>query len=237
MEGGLIIPMISHTLLRDKVVEIGRRMHENDLIAGTDGNISCRLPDGTLLITPAGVAKGRMSPDDLLEIDMQGNVIAGSGTASSEFRMHATFYSIRTDMQAVVHAHPVYCTAFAAASKSMPGSVLPEIVMTIGEIPLAKYSTPSTSDLADSIQDLIKEHDVILLDHHGLVAAGRNLEEAYNRLELAEHYAKILHAAEDLGGAKSLTAEQLAALDAVRKRSGANTSAKSAVRQAPSRKD
>ena len=197
--------MVSPFVLRKEIVEYGQRIYEKNFVAGTDGNISCRLSDGEFLITPSGMAKGRMNPDDLVVIDADGNLTGGKNKPSSEFKLHTFIYSKRSDVDTIIHAHPVFCTAFACTENGFAQNILPEIVVTAGGIPLAEYGTPSTAELPESIAGLITEHDTILLQNHGIVTVGRNLEEAYIKLETAEHFAKILHAAQDLGGAKPLS--------------------------------
>lgn len=204
-----IVGMISPFVLRKQIVEIGARMYEHDFVAGTDGNISCRLPRNQMLITPSGFAKGRLSPNDLVIVDYAGNLVNGSNKPSSEFLLHAFIYSQRDDIEAVVHAHPVYCTAYAATGKSLAPCILPEVMLSLGEVPLASYGTPSTQEIPSSVQDLISCHDTILLKNHGVVACGKDLENAYNKLELVEHFAKILHASESIGGAQPLSREQV----------------------------
>jgi L-fuculose-phosphate aldolase len=201
--------METPTALSESMVEIGRRMYDKNLIAGTGGNISCRLPDGSFLITPSGKAKGRLSPEDTVVIDEGGSVILGKGRPSSEFRLHTYIYSARNNINAIVHAHPIFCTAYAAAGKPLAASILPEIVLTVGDIPLAEYGTPSTLELPDSVEKLIENHDAILLKNHGVVVAGKDLEDAFNKLEIVEHFAEILYTAEAIGGAKPLSNEQI----------------------------
>ncbi len=205
----LIAGMETPTALSESIVEIGRRMYDKNLIAGTDGNISRRLADGSFLITPSGRAKGRLSPEDMVVIDEGGSVISGKGRPSSEFRLHTYIYSARSDINAIVHAHPIFCTAYASAGKPLTASILPEIVLTVGDVPLAEYGTPSTSELPNSVEKLIENHDAILLRNHGVVVAALDIEDAFNKLEMVEHFAEILHAAEAIGGAKPLSDEQI----------------------------
>ena len=237
VHGGLIVRMTSHAILRERMVEIGRRLYDQGLIAAADGNISCRLPDGKVLITPSGKAKGRLSPDDLVIIDLSGKVVAGSHDPSSEYKMHTAFYTVRDNIRAVVHAHPVYCTAYAVAGMDLVQPILPEVLLSIGEIPLAEYGAPSTSELAASVERLARDHDTILLRSHGLVAAGGDLEEAYNRIELAEHFARILHAAEAIGGARTLSDEQVEALMLLKHSQKRESTDHPAVRQTAGRKE
>jgi len=209
--------MVSPSVLKDQIVEYGQRAYDKYLVAGTDGNISCRLLDGAILITPSGVAKGRLNQDDLVIIDRSGNRVAGEKKPSSEYKLHTLIYSRRNDVGAIIHAHPIYCTAFACTENGLANGVLPEIILSVGEIPLAEYGTPSTDELPESIADFISTHDTILLRNHGIVTVGKNLEEAYIKLETAEHFAKILHTAEDLGGAKPLSRDAIDKLMAIRK--------------------
>jgi len=195
--------------LREGIVEIGRRMYEKGFVAGTSGNISCRLPGSRFLITPSGKAKGRLRSEDMVVIDEDGSAISGPGVPSSEFRLHTYIYSLRDDAGAVVHAHPVFCTAFASAGKPLTASILPEIMLSVGDIPLAEYGTPSTSELPHSLENLAKNNDAILLRNHGVVVVGNDLEDAFNKLEMVEQFARILHAAEAIGGARQLSGEQI----------------------------
>jgi len=213
---GLIVGMSSPFTIKRKIVEVGRWMYERGYIAGTDGNLSCRLRDGSILITPSGLCKGRLADDDLVMIDMAGKRTGGKNEPSSEYRLHLYIYSVRNDVDAIVHAHPVYSTAFACAGRALSQKVLPEVVLTLGEVPLAPYGTPSTSELPESVGKYVRDNDAVLLANHGLVAFGSDLEDAFNRLELVEHYAHILFAAESLGGAKELTGEQIARLQSLK---------------------
>ncbi len=216
VSGGLIVGMETVAALRETMVEIGRRLYDKSLVAGTDGNMSCRLPDGLFLITPSGKAKGRLLAGDMIIIDELGAVIAGEGKPSSEFRLHTFIYSARGDINAILHAHPVFCTAFASAGRPLADSILPEIILSVGEVPLAEYGTPSTQELPRSIENLVGDHDAILLGNHGLVVGGKDLEDSYNRLEMIEHYAMIVHAAQAIGGARSLSDDQIMRLARVR---------------------
>ncbi len=208
--------MVSTSLLRKQVLEIGRRLYENGFVAGAEGNISCRLPDNQILITPSGHSKGRLAEEDLVVIDGGGAVLGGFRKPSSEFKLHTYIYDRRNDVNAIVHAHPIYCTAFACTDTGLPTNILPEIILTVGEIPLAKYGTPSTDELPESIDNLIDDHDMILLRNHGVVAAGDTLEDACNMVETAEQYAKTIYVAKSLGGAKSLTEDAVRKLTNIR---------------------
>jgi len=204
--------MVSPFVQRQKIVEVGRWMYERGYVAGVDGNLSLRAKDGNIMITPSGICKGRMLEDDIVLIDRDGKQISGMNGKSSEFQLHTQIYRVRSDIDAIVHAHPVYSTAFACTEKGLPSGIMPEVILSLGNIPTAPYGTPSTSELAESVARLIPDHNALLLENHGVVTVGRDLEEAFIRLELVEHYARILHAAADIGGAKELSREQISAL-------------------------
>lgn len=211
--------MPSEAQLREQFCEIGRRLYAAGMVAANDGNISARLEEGMFLATPTGVSKGFMSPEIMALVDREGRSI-DARRPSSEIRMHLFIYRERPEINAVVHAHPVYATGFATAGLSLESCVSPEIIATIGSIPLAEYGTPSTPELAESLRPHIHRADAILLANHGVVTMGPDLWEAYFRMERVEHYARIISAARQLGGEKTLPQHQVERLFALRGKYG-----------------
>ena len=203
--------------LRDHLVEIGRRLWQLNMVAANDGNISVRLDDGSFLTTPTGVSKGFMDPDSLLVVGSEGEVLAGEGLPSSELRMHLSIYQVREDVNAVVHAHPVYATAYAIAGTPPDVEMLPEAVVILGEIGLAPYGTPSTEEVVDVVRPLAQFHDTILLSNHGALTLGRDLTEAYFRMESLEHFCQIHRLVDQTGSRKRLSQRDLAKLWDMRK--------------------
>jgi L-fuculose-phosphate aldolase len=201
--------------IRQQLVEIGRRMYEKSFVAANDGNLSFRLPDGQIITTPTGVSKGFMSPEQMVVVDIDGNVSSG-GKPSTELLMHLFFYREREDVRAVVHAHPIYATGFATSGLSFDQCVSPEIIATLGSIPLAKYGTPSTNELPETLRPFVHSHDAILLANHGVVTVGKDLYEAYYKLERIEHYAHIIFVARLLGGERPLSKEDVEKLQTTR---------------------
>jgi len=189
---------------REEMVAIGRKMADRGLVSGTDGNLSVRLPDGLILTTPTGRRKGELRPDELVVVDGDGRVI-GPGAPSSELPLHLRVYAERPDVRAVVHAHPPYTTAFAVARRAVPAAVLPEVLLTIGEVALAPYGTPSTGEVPDRLAPLLAEHDCFVMMNHGALCLGPDLLTAYNRLETLELAARVFILAAPLGGAKFLS--------------------------------
>ncbi len=194
--------------LKQKLVRICRLLHEKQLIVATDGNLSVKFGDG-LLTTPSGVNKAFLEEDQIITVDFAGRVIEGQGQPTSELAMHLAVYRLRPEIEAVIHAHPPLATALSIAGLSLDQFVLPEVVMTLGVIPTAAYATPTTADVPLSIRELIKQYDALILERHGALTIGRDLIEAYNKMEKLEHTAHIMFAAIQLGGVKALPAHEV----------------------------
>jgi L-fuculose-phosphate aldolase len=137
------------------------------------------------------MSKGMMSPGDLVTTDLQGRKIAGHRNPSSELAMHLLIYRLRPDVNAVCHAHPIVATGYAAAGIALDQPLLCELIVGLGKIPLAQYGTPGTSELTASLEPLIEGHDAILMANHGVVTYGPDLLTAFQRMETAEHFARV----------------------------------------------
>lgn len=189
------------TLLQEKrkMCEIGKRMYERGFVAANDGNISIRSESGELLITPTGVSKGFMKPEMIVRIDEKGNKLdKNSMEPSSETKVHLKVYQENKKNGAVVHAHPPHATAFAVAGKSLDKKILPEAIISLGVVPVAKYATPSTDELPESIEKFIDDYNAVLLENHGALTWGEDLKQAYFRMETVEFYARIMMLTENL---------------------------------------
>jgi L-fuculose-phosphate aldolase len=193
--------------LRQEIVEVGRRMWQRGYVAANDGNISVRLEDGSLLVTPTGVSKGFMAPDSILRLDAHGNVVSGGGRITTEVQMHLAVYKECPEIRTVVHAHPPYATTFAAAELPLERPILPEIVLFLDKVPLAPYATPSTDEMGKSLHGLIPQYKAILLSHHGLITMGQTLMEAYFQLERVENYAQVVFNLMMMDRVRELSAE------------------------------
>lgn len=201
--------------LREQIVECCRRMHERGYISGWEGNVSARLSSDRILVTPARTNKGFLKPADLLIVDKEGKTLRSKARPSSELKVHLAVYSVRPDCNAVVHAHPPTAIAFTIAGISLAQCVIPEAVMTLGEVPTAPYATPTTQDVAAEVERLALEHDVIMMDRHGSVTLGRDVFEAYDRLESLEHTATVTLYAKMLGPVRPLPEAEIAKLRAL----------------------
>jgi L-fuculose-phosphate aldolase len=182
------------------------------MVTATDGNVSARLNNGNIMATRSGVNKGMVTDIDLVEITPDGELVHGDGKPSTEMGMHLFIYEQRPDVKAVVHAHPVYATGFAAARIPLDACVFPEVIVGLGAIPLAEYATPSTDEVAESLTPYVKNADAILLANHGVVTYGPELYDAYFKMEKVEHAAHITYLAAMLGGTRPLSREDVGRL-------------------------
>ena len=210
--------------LKNEIVEVGRRVYERGYVASNDGNISARLDERRVVITPTGVSKGFMHARDLLVVDMDGRVISGRGTPSSETRLHLRIYKERPDVRSVCHAHPPYATGFAVAGIPLDQPLLPEVVITLGSIPLVPYETPGTEEFCLPMLPFLQGYDAFLLANHGALAVGTTVLGAYHRMETMEHAAQIAFVALQLGKTTPLTPDQVRKLVDQRSRYGIRTS-------------
>ena len=201
--------------IAQQLVLVCHRLYERGLVVATDGNVSARLENGHILVTPSATNKGQIRESDLMELAPDGIPITLAGKPSTETDMHVMIYRRRPDMSAIVHAHPPYATGFAAARIPLPAQVFPEVIVGLGAIPLAPYATPSTKEVADSLAPFIEHSDAILLSNHGVVTCGKDPEDAYFKMEKVEQAAHITFVARVLGGEKPLTREELEKLRAV----------------------
>ncbi len=184
--------------LRALMCDIGRMMWQRGLVGATEGNLSVRLSPRRILCTPAGTCKGRLRPSDLVVIDPLGAAV-GDGIPSTEIAMHVRCYAVREDCQAVVHAHPLVATGFALAGEEIPDDLLPEAAAVLGSVATVPFALPGTTDLPDALEPLLADHKTFLLANHGALALGKDLMDAYNRMETLERVAAIIQNARSIG--------------------------------------
>lgn len=208
--------------IKEQICDIGRRMYQRNMVAANDGNISVRLGEHEILCTPTGVSKGFMTPEYICKIDETGKILEANGNfrPSSETKMHLKVYERRPDVKAVVHAHPMFATAFAICGIELTAPIMPEAVVNLGPVPIAPYATPSTEEVPNSIEGFLADHQAILLANHGALAWGKDLMTAYYKLESLEFYAELLYRTRQLGGARELNQEQLEKLYEVKRKLG-----------------
>jgi L-fuculose-phosphate aldolase len=212
--------------LREEIVLVGKLMYERGLIVATDGNISARLDENTVLITPSGLCKGLMAPDQLITIDMAGRKVGPDTAANkdlkptSEITMHLEAYKQRADVQAVVHAHPPHAIALSIVGISLADCMLPEAIVFLGLTPTTPYATPSSEENARAIREVIAGHDALVLQRHGSLTVGDSPLNAFYRTETLEQIARITYMLNQLGGGQPLPAFQVEKLIQTRRQWG-----------------
>jgi L-fuculose-phosphate aldolase len=212
--------------LRQEIVHVGALLYQKGLVVATDGNISARLDAAHILATPSGLGKGTMEPDQLLVLDMEGTP-TGPRTAAnrdlrptSELRMHLEVYRQRSDVQAVVHAHPPHAIALSIAGISLAECLLPEAIVFLGLPPTTPYATPASEENAEAIRNVITGHDAVILQRHGSLTVGDRPLTAFYRTETLEQVARITFLLKQLGGGPTLGPGQVAKLLAQREQMG-----------------
>ena len=188
---------------RREIVEVCRRLYDRGLIAGQDGNVSVRIKEDRILVTPAGLSKVDVRASDLVELQLEHEhekSSKGKGQESSEVEVHFAAYAIRPDIRAVVHAHPPVATGFSVAGETVEHPMLAELKYGVGTVPLVTYAQPGSRALAELAAESLRSYDVVLLQYHGAVTVGPSLMVAHQRMESLEHAACILLAARQVKG-------------------------------------
>jgi L-fuculose-phosphate aldolase len=190
--------MISVEEAGEAIIHVGRRMYERGYVAANDGNVSVRISQDRVLATPTGMSKGFMARSDLVVVDMTGRKVSGKREPTSEVKMHLRAYELRDD-----------ATAYAVAGIPLEECILPEVILTLGSVPLAHYGTPSTEEVPKSIEGVVMRSDAFLLKNHGVMTVGPDVLGAYHKMETVEHFAHISFIAGQLGRVKPLTREEV----------------------------
>lgn len=206
--------------IKKQICDIGRRMYDREFVAANDGNISVRVSENEVWTTPTGVSKGFMTPDMMVKVDLKGKVLEGNRKPSSELKMHLKVYKEKPEVKAVVHAHPLTATALATAGIPLDKALLPEAIITLGIVPISQYATPSTEEVPESIADYLKDYNAVLLANHGALTWGRDIFEAYYRMETVEFYSKIILTTQLIGHANELPCNKVGDLLKIREKMG-----------------
>ncbi len=205
---------------KQHILDVGRRLYQKEYVVSNDGNMSARIGDDRIVATPAGLCKGTLSLEDLCVCDMDGKKVSGSRNPSSEIGMHIFLYRERPDIGAVVHAHPPTATGFSVAGIPLSACVLPEMIISLGSVPIAEYGTPGGSEISEPIRKYVKDYDAYLLQNHGATTVGPDIMNAYFKMETLEHFARILFVARQLGDVNVLDREEVEKLLQIRERLG-----------------
>jgi L-fuculose-phosphate aldolase len=204
--------------IKYEICEIGRQMYEKGYSPGSSGNISCRIGD-EILVTASGCCLGKLSAEDVISVDMQGNVIGKHGLPSSERFMHIEIYKRRPDVSCIIHAHSPKSTAMSIAGKEINTAILAEAVIYLGEkIPLVVYETPSTHELAEMVAENFVNSDAALMANHGAVVCASTLEKAFNKLETVEFLGEMCVLSGLLGTTNHIPQNKIAELLKIREK-------------------
>lgn len=197
-------------MLKLKIIDIGKKMHEYGLTAGSWGNISARLPGRNLIIiTPSGFDKSKLSPENLVIINTEGDIIEGAFKPSIETLMHLEVYEKRKDVNAIVHTHSPIATSVGIAGMEIP-PISVELVSQIGnKIPLAKYACPGTKKLGENVVEALKNANAAIMEGHGVIAIGPDLDTAFTRALIVEEASKLFLFANLLGKPRTLTLKEI----------------------------
>ncbi len=191
--------------LKEELVEACHKVYKNGFLAAFDGNLSARIDEKRIFITRSGVNKGEVTLQDILTINNEGNLIEGDGEVSTEVSIHLKVFNNRKDVNSVIHCHPIYATAIASSLEEFPNTSFPEVILSLGKVPICKYATPSTVGLAESLNPYVDFANVMLLSNHGAVAVGESIKTAYYRMEKLEHVSKTIFSAKSIGNIKTLS--------------------------------
>jgi len=202
---------------RRAIVHFGKLLHARGYVAATDGNLSVRLNQQSILVTPTGVSKGMMRPQDLVVVDFKGHKLSGGRNVSSEIALHLLIYGLRNEVNAIIHAHPVVATGYAAAGITLDTALVSEAFIGLRALPLAPYATPGTPELSEAIRPLVRDHEAILMANHGVITYAEDLHHAYMKMELVEHFTMISLVTRLLGQQHPLTPQDLEKLDTRRR--------------------
>ncbi len=216
--------MSDTSLIKHQIIDVCKRLYQKNLLASGDGNVSYRVSDSEILITPSGLPKAFLQPEDMCLMDISGNIL--SGTPSSERLMHLQVYKSCPDAKAVVHAHPPHAVAWTIAfpsHKELPNTCLAEIILATGKIPIVPYARPSTQDMGDQLIPFVQDCRVMILARHGGLAWGESLQEAWMGMERLEHAAQMLYLANSLNELTHLSEVEIEALKEMRKKIGPRT--------------
>ncbi|MDP8231746.1 MAG: class II aldolase/adducin family protein [Candidatus Zophobacter franzmannii] len=176
---------------KQEMIDVGKKLYQKGYLAATDGNISVKLSAHRFLVTASGIIKGALTEEDILLVDSQGETIDCTGKPSSEFKLHLAIYNQRADVKAICHTHSVHSSTLACAGLPLDKPFMSELIITLGSVPLLKYGTPGTEEIFADLNGKIESNSALLLEHHGAVVFGSELESVYQKVETLEHCAAV----------------------------------------------
>ena len=210
--------------VKNEILEICRKLNAKNMLASADGNVSFRISNQEIIITPTGKNKASIQAEDLAVINLDNQILGGK--PSGERLMHLEVYRRCPLAKAVVHAHPPIATAWSIAfpkHKELPAECISELILAVGSIPIVPYVRPGTAAMGEALRPFLPKSRVMILGRHGALSWGEDLSEAYNGMERLEHSALVLKAAIELNGLSYLAKKEVKALRELRKSLGDRT--------------
>jgi len=180
---------VNETFARELLADVCVKLYDRKLTVSAGGNMSIRLNDSEILITPSGRNKGLLLPEDMVKMSMDGKVI-GEGKPSIEHKFHLALYNKNENTNAIVHCHPLNCTALAVKGEKVKSDLTPEGVLLLGDVPMVEYFTPGSDELVKAVEQYAN-CNAMIMKRHGALTQGRTMEEAYNRMEELEFQAQL----------------------------------------------
>lgn len=184
---------------KQQVLDYSKKAYEQKLVAGTSGNLSMKNAQGNIVITPSSTEYAGMTTEDIVVIDLEGNVLEGHLKPSSEWPMHAAIYKAMPQVNAVVHTHSPYATAFSVLNEEIPVCLIEMVYFLPGGVQVAPVALQGTKDVGEGVVNALKDRGGCLMQNHGAVSIGATMQQAYIRTEYIEDAAKIYHMAKTAG--------------------------------------
>ncbi|MTI62100.1 MAG: class II aldolase/adducin family protein [Firmicutes bacterium] len=207
--------------IKKDICNIGQKLYDKEFVAANDGNISVKINENQIIVTPTGVSKGGMAIESLVKMDLDGNILScGTWHPSSEVKMHLQVYNLNPDVKAVVHAHPPLATAFAVARIPLDRPILAEAIVNLGIVPVSEYALTGSEEVPEAVTPFVNDYNAVLLANHGLLTWGQDLTQAFFRMETVEHYCKIIYYLKEIGAPVELNSAQIKELISLREKMG-----------------
>lgn len=190
--------------VRRAVLHAAKAMHAKGLVEGTAGNVSGRVDDGTVVVTPSSLSYEEMTIDDLVVVDLDGNVVAGSRSATSEKGVHLATFAAYPEVAGVVHCHAAHASMYAVSHRPIPAAIDEFVVYIGGDVPVGEYQPSGSDALSAEVAKHLADRSAMLMANHGLVTIGRSVADALHSAAVVEHNARIMFGAQQLGGVVGL---------------------------------
>lgn len=209
--------MASPFVAKKELITIAKRLYDRKLVVGTDGSLSVRLDGDRFFATPSGISMANLEADDPALVDQNGKQLQGKRVVTHQFAAHGLLYRHRPDIKAIAMTLPAYTTAFSVAGVRLDDEILPNMHLTVGKIQVSDHVVATVENAVSALEQMMETGAAFLLRNYALVTVGRNLDEAYNRAEMIEQYAQVLHLARQLGGVHTLPSDEYKRLELLRK--------------------